>query len=125
MLVFAGFRCEDAAVARATSPSLAEFVRSRRIELKLSIQDASLAAGLSDTKWRELEGGSERAREATLLKVARALDVPAERVLKLAEHEPQRKVARSGVKMPDDLTPEEAAEIQSKVDEVVRKREAG
>lgn len=50
---------------------LADFIQSRRMDLGLSVQAAAEKADLSDSKWRELESGSPRYRDNTLLKVAR------------------------------------------------------
>jgi transcriptional regulator with XRE-family HTH domain len=71
-------------VGNERTSDLAEFMQARRVELGLSVVTAAKAAGLSDNKWRELESGSSRHREETLLKVARGLQVPASVVLELA-----------------------------------------
>lgn len=78
--------------------ALATLMVDRRLSLGLSVSEAAGAAGLSANKWRELEAGSSRHREETLLKVARALQLPPAVVLAAAGIEVPRSELMEGIR---------------------------
>lgn len=63
--------------ASRTAVALGERIRARRHELKLSLQRLAERAGLSDGYLRAVECGANDITVLRLLRLARALEIPA------------------------------------------------